>query len=60
MAKGIRLIGNAILIGGFWMLLKSQLIEITIEPDYANIDINTIQSLPERIVNMELIATKTN
>lgn len=60
MSKEIRLIGNLVLIVGIIVLLKSQLMEITIEPDYANIDIDVAQHLPEKIPNIELIANKTN
>lgn len=60
MSTDIRLIGNIILIVGIIILLKSQLMGITVEPDYANIDIDVAQHLPEKIPNIELIADKTN
>lgn len=60
MSKEIRLIGNIILIAGIIVLLRSQLMEITVPPDYANIDIDVAQHLPEKIPNIELIADKTN
>ena len=34
--------------------------EITVAPDYANLDIDVAQHLPEKIPNIELIANKTN
>lgn len=60
MIKQIRVTGNIILITGIVLLLKSQLMEITLAPDYANIDIEVAQRLPEKIANIELIANKTN
>jgi hypothetical protein len=59
-SKEIRLIGNIILIAGIIVLLRSQLMEITVAPDYAKIDIDVAQHLPEKIPNIELIADKTN
>lgn len=59
-SKEIRLIGNIILIAGIIVLLRSQLMEITVAPDYANLDIDVAQHLPEKIPNIELIANKTN
>lgn len=60
MNKEIRLIGNAILISGVIVLFRSQVIEISVAPDYANIDIDTSIQLPERVMNLELIANKIN
>lgn len=60
MNKEIRLIGNAILILGVILLFRSQVMEITIAPDYAKIDIETSMQLPEKVINLELIANKIN
>ena len=60
MSKEIRLIGKIILIAGIMVLLKSQFMEITVAPDYAKIDVETSMQLPERVINLELIATKIN
>lgn len=62
MNNGIRLIGNVILIVGIIVLLRSQFMEITVSPDYANIDIDVAlsQNYPEEILNIGLIHNKTN
>lgn len=62
MGKGIeiRLIGRIILIFGIVLLVISQIMETTVAPDYANIDIDTSIQLPERVINLELIANKIN
>ncbi|HSD08037.1 hypothetical protein [Flavobacterium sp.] len=59
-AGSLRLIGFLILIIGIILLFISQVMEITVEPDYANIDVNVAQHLPEKVANIELIANKTN
>lgn len=56
----IRLIGNLILIVGIVLLAISQIMVITVEPDYGNIDIDISQNLPEKVPNIKLIADKTN
>jgi hypothetical protein len=56
----IRLIGNMILIAGIVVVLISQFMATSVAPDYANIDIETAQYLPEKVVNFELIANKIN
>lgn len=60
MSKKIRLMGNFILIAGVIILFRSQIMEIAVEPDYANIDIDTSIQLPERVINLELISNKIN
>lgn len=52
--------GNFILIAGVIILFRSQIMEIAVEPDYANIDIDTSIQLPERVINLELISNKIN
>jgi uncharacterized membrane protein len=59
-ARSIRIIGNIVVAIGVIILLYSQFMETSVAPDYANIDIETARSLPERIVNFELIAYKLN
>jgi hypothetical protein len=59
-SKKIRLMGNFILIAGVIILFRSQIMEIAVEPDYANIDIDTSIQLPERVINLELISNKIN
>ena len=56
----MRLIGYIILILGVIVFLISQVMEITIEPDYANLEIEAIKNLPDKVVNLELIANKIN
>ena len=56
----IRLIGRLILILGIILLVISQFMEITVEPDYSNINIDASQNFPEKVVNLGLIANKIN
>lgn len=59
-ARSIRIIGNIIVIIGITFLLFSQFMETSVAPDYANLDIEVAQHLPEKVVNFELIAYKLN
>ena len=59
-AKGIRLVGNILVAIGIIFILVSQFMEITVEPDYANLDVEAIKSSPEKVINFGLIAYKIN
>lgn len=59
-AKGIRLVGNIIVVIGIIFLLVSQIMEITAKPDYANMDTELIASSPEKVINFSLMFYKIN
>lgn len=58
--SSIRIFGNVIVAIGVVILLFSQFMETTVAPDYANLDIESIKNLPEKVVNFDLIAQKLN
>ena len=57
-ASSIRILGNVIVAIGVVILLFSQFMETNVAPDYANLDIESIKNLPEKVVNFDLIAQK--
>ena len=59
-ASSIRIFGNIIVVIGVVILFFSQFMETSIAPDYANLDIETIQNLPEKVLNFDLVAQKLN
>ena len=48
-ASSIRIFGNIIVAIGIVILLFSQFMETTVAPDYANLDVESIKNLPEKI-----------
>jgi hypothetical protein len=59
-ASSIRIFGNIIVVIGVVILLFSQFMETSVPPDYANLDIEIIKNLPEKVLNFDLVAQKLN
>lgn len=60
MDNNLRLFGKIILTIGAIVLCWSQFMEIAVEPDYANLEIEAIRNLPEKVINLDLVANKIN
>lgn len=60
MDNNMSFFGKIILILGAIVFCRSQFMEIAVEPDYANLDIEAIRNLPQKVINLDLVANKLN